>query len=450
MSLRLLHYSDVENAYDDPERIGRLAGLLQSRRDGSTLVFGTGDNTSPGVVPLVARGEQALDFYEAVRPDGETLGNHDFDYGPDRTLELVERSPQPWLCANVDRDGRIFGHSIGIEPWTVLEADGSRVGVFGVTTPKTASFNPNTEDVTFTDPIPAAREAVASLRERDVDHVVCLSHLGRTDERLATAVDVGVVLGGHTHSELVERIDDTLLTRPGVNGRVVYEVLLPDRETRRHEVADGPLDSDVRDALAERKERAGVGEVLAHVHDPIERTETACFRGESRIGNFVADAYRWRADAEVALQNSGGIRSGPALAGDVTLGDLVSVVPFDEPLAVAEVTGAQLRDAFAQGEGSRLDFGEPDWWHAHVSGARVVYDRSARELLEATVNGEPVCDDRTYRLAVSDYVLHTDDEFPALSEADRVELLDTQYEVLAAIARECGVDPRLEGRIRHV
>jgi 2',3'-cyclic-nucleotide 2'-phosphodiesterase (5'-nucleotidase family) len=114
------------------------------------------------------------------------------------------------------------------------------------------------------------------------------------------------------------------------------------------------------------------------------------------------------------------------------------------------VTGAQLRDAFAQGEGSRLDFGEPDWWHAHVSGARVVYDRSAQELLEATVNGGPVSDDRTYRLAVSDYILHTDDEFPALSEADRVELLDTQYEVLAAFAREFGVDPQLEGRIRHV
>jgi hypothetical protein len=74
-----------------------------------------------------------------------------------------------------------------------------------------------------------------------------------------------VVLGGHTHSELVERIDGTLLTRPGVNGRVLLEVALPDREVTHHEVADGPLDAAVRDVLAERML------VLVVDSDPAER-----------------------------------------------------------------------------------------------------------------------------------------------------------------------------------
>ena len=163
MTLRLLHYSDIENAYDDPERIGRLAGSVDAVRDPDTLVFGTGDNTSPGILPLVTRGEQSLDFFRAVDPDADTLGNHDFDYGPDRALELIDRAPQPWICANVERNGGHFGRDGDIYRRRVFDANGTRVGVFGVVTPRTASINPATEDVSFTDPIAAAEEAVETL-----------------------------------------------------------------------------------------------------------------------------------------------------------------------------------------------------------------------------------------------------------------------------------------------
>lgn len=450
MSVRLLHYSDVENAYDDPDRIGRLAGTIADRRDEATLVFGTGDNTSPGILSLVTEGEQALDFFSAVDPDADTFGNHDFDFGPDRALDIVDRAPQPWLCANVERNGGRFGRDSDIRPWQVFDVGGSRVGVFGLVTPRTGSINPATEDVSFTDPYAAAREAVDALRHEGVDYVVCLSHLGRGDETLATEVDVDVILGGHNHAEVVERLDDTLLTRPGVNGEVLYEVTLPEREATRHVVTEGPLDETVRDAMAERLAAAGVDDVVATVDDPVGRTEADCFHGESRVGNFVTDAYRWRTGADVAMQNAGGIRSGPPLAGEVTVGDLISLIPFDEPLVLAEVTGAELKAAFAQGEGSRLGFGEPDWWHAHVSGATVEYDREAEELVSATVDGDPVADDETYTLAIADYLLHSDDEFPALGEHHRVETVDTQYRVLETYAREEGIDPRVEGRIRHV
>jgi len=448
--IRLLHYSDIENAYDDPDRLGRLAGSVDAYRDSDTLVFGTGDNTSPGILPLVTKGEQALDFFHAVGPDADTFGNHDFDYGPDRALELVERAPQPWLCANVERDGEPFGREAGVRPWQIFERDGQRVGVFGLVTPKTASINPSTEDVVFTDPIIAAEDAVADLRREGVDYVVCLSHLGRGDETLAAEIDVDVVLGGHNHAEQIERLGDTLLTRPGVNGAVFFEVTLPDMEVTRHVVADGPRDEWVTAAVETRLTAAGVGEVVATVAEPIERTEVACFHGESRVGNFVADAYRWATDADVGLQNSGGIRSGPSLVGEVTVGDLISLIPFDEPLSIAEVTGRELRELFRQGEGSRLGFGEPDWWHAHLSGARIEYERATDTLTEATVGGEAIDPERTYRLALADYLLHSDDEFPVVGMDHRVETTRTQYEVLADYARAEGIDPAVEGRVRHV
>jgi 2',3'-cyclic-nucleotide 2'-phosphodiesterase (5'-nucleotidase family) len=460
MAPRLLHYSDIENAYDDPDRIGRLAGLLTARRDAETLVLGTGDNTAPGVLALVTRGAQALDFYRAVEPDAETFGNHDFDFGPERTRDIVRDSPQRWLTANVRANGDRFGRADGVERTAVFEVADARVGLFGVTDPTTPSLNPKATGLTFSDPIAAAREAVADLRERGVDHVVALSHLGRGDETLAAEVDVDVILGGHVHAERVERVHDTLLTRPGVNGEVVLEVSLPDRSVTRHEVADAPRHEGVAGALRARMATAGVHHPVAHVAEPIERTEKTAFRGESRVGNFVADAYRWaalEADAAdglprervVALQNSGGIRAGTALDGDVTLADLISLVPFEEPVAVVELSGERLRETFAQAAGSRLGFGHPEWWHAHLANAHVTYDFERHAVVDARVGGEPLDPDAIYRLATSDYLLHTTNEFPALGEDDRVATLDTQYEVLAAYARTVGIAPELEGRIVH-
>jgi len=455
---RLLHYSDVENAYDTPERIGRLAGTLRERRAADperALVCGTGDNIAPGVLALTTRGAQALDFFEAVGTDVETFGNHDFDFGPERTRELVAESPQQWVTANVEEAGSRFAaeHTL---PWTVREAGGATVGFVGVTSALTASINPEAKDLGFTEPVRAAREAIADLRaERAPDYVVALSHLGRDDERIAAETNVDVVLGGHLHAETVERFDDTILTRPGVNGAVCFEVLPETGEVRRHAVDDGPLHADLADNLRERMAAAGLDEVVAHVADPVERTEAACFHGESRIGNFVADAYLWAGNravedgVDLALQNSGGVRSGPPLAGDVTVGDLVSVVPFEEPAVVLELDGAALRAVLAESGGSDVGFGAPDWWHGHVAGAELVYDYAGHDLVDAHVGGDPIDDDRTYRLVTAAYLLHTADEFPTLTGLERVATLDTQYQLLVDYARACGIDPTIEGRVER-
>ncbi len=450
--LRLLHYSDIENVYDDPGRVGRLAGLVSSLDGDDALIVGTGDNTSPGVLSLVARGRQSLDFFDAVDADLDTFGNHEFDYGPDETRALLADAPQTWVSANVyDEDGDRFGASEGVVPWTVVRVDGDEVGFFGVTDPATGSLNPNAADLSFADPYDAAERAVSELRDADVDYIVALSHLGRADDELARHVDVDLILGGHVHSERVDRVDGTLITRPGVNGEALLEVELDadGARARRHDPSDAHCDDRLAAAVESRMAEAGLDGVVATVDDPIERTETTVFGGECRVGNFVADAYRWVADADVGLQNSGGVRTGPSLAGKVTTVDLISLVPFGEPVVAAELTGEELRAAFDQLGGDAVDFGEDHWWHGHVSGAQVVWDDARDELIEATVGGEPIDADATYRVATSEYLLHSDHEFPAITERHRAGEYRIQHEALVAYARSVGVDPALEGRIRR-
>jgi 2',3'-cyclic-nucleotide 2'-phosphodiesterase (5'-nucleotidase family) len=442
MTVRIFHYSDLENVYDSPAKAGRLASVLRNR--GDALAAGSGDNTSPGVLSLVTKGRQALDFYDAVQPDVETFGNHDFDYGAAVTAEIVAESPQTWVSTNVTRDGERID---GAVPWTILEADGAQVGFLGVLDDSTPALNPMASDLTVTDPLGATRAASDELRDAGADYVVALSHLGRTDEELAAATDVDAVLGGHIPAERIERIDGTLLTRPGSGGEVVLEVDLATGDVTRHPVADAPVFGPVAEALRTRMEQTGLDDTVGRVDQPLERTESTLFRGESRIGNFVADAYRWEAGTDVALQNAGGVRDGPAIAGEVTVADLVSVVPFEEPVSVAALTGAELLDVFRGANGGSLGFAEPDWWHAHVSGAELAWNDGTDELVEARVNGDPVVRDRTYTLATTDYLFYSDDEFPALDEAHRVDRLGVQHEVLAAYAREHGIDPEIEGRV---
>jgi 2',3'-cyclic-nucleotide 2'-phosphodiesterase (5'-nucleotidase family) len=168
----VLQYSDLENAYDDPERIARLAGLLGERRGDDTLLVGSGDDLAPGVLSLTTRGGCALPFFEAVRPDVETFGNHDFDYGLDRTLETVGDSPQQWISANVSDEGTRFGAAEGVTSSTVLETDDGRVGFIGVTDPATTDMTPAAGALDITDPIEAIEQELEELRSR-AEYRVC-------------------------------------------------------------------------------------------------------------------------------------------------------------------------------------------------------------------------------------------------------------------------------------
>ena len=455
----LLHHSDIENVYDDHERAARLAGLLASHEG---LVVGTGDDTAPGVLPLVTQGRQSIPFFEGAGTAVETFGNHDFDFGVAATRDLVADAPPTWVTVNVrDEDGRPFDHHDGVEPWVVRTVDDARVGLFGVTDPATDSLNPAAADLSFDDPLPAAREAVDTLRDR-VDYVVALSHLGQGDDDLARVDGVDAVLGGHVHSRRVETVgdDDTLVTRPGVNGEAIVVVdLSPDGAAGELvEIGDGdaarddsvtPRDDGVAAALADRTSEAGLDEVVAEVAGRLERTEATIHGGESRIGNLVADAYRWAAGTDVGLQNAGGIRLGDALSGPVTLADCIGVVPFEEPVVVCEVTGAELRALAREMSASVVDFGDPDWWHGHVSGLELVFDTESETVRRLRVGGEPVADDRTYTLATAEYLLHSDHEFPTLSERHRAGEHGIQHEVLAEFLREHGAS-EVEGRISLV
>jgi 2',3'-cyclic-nucleotide 2'-phosphodiesterase (5'-nucleotidase family) len=479
--LRLLGYSDLESAYDDPGRVGAIAGLLARRRDERTLVVGAGDNTALGTLALLTDESraQALPFFEAVEPAVDTFGNHDFDHGAAWAGEWAGRVPATYCCANVsgaDGDTPETGSREGVDgvpDGTVVERDGHRVGIVGVAHPDTADICGTVDELGFGDPVAAANDALAELGP--VDYRVVLAHCGAEDPTVARGVDADVVLGGHLHSRRVGRFDDTLLVRTAGGGTELVEVTLGGEspaggtDVAFHDVDPASFDPkstsaveadgggrgashrttaprSVAETYRERRAALGVDEVVARVDDPLVRTERERFGGESRVGNFAADAMRASAGARLGLFPGGSVRTGDPITGAVTVDDVVSVCPFAGPVVELELDGAGLRAVLA--EAAHPHPGDRGWVQFHVSGGRVVWTTES-ELARATVEGEPLDTDRTYRVAAPEYVV-TIESFGPLCRDNVVAEHAEQWRALVAHARNGGLDVECEGRIDRV
>jgi len=481
VSPRIVHYSDVENAFDRPERIGRLVGTIERVRERGTeegggadaLVVGTGDETAPGALAIERRGRQALPFFERVAPDAETFGNHDFDFGLADAREVVGESAVPWVSANVRGDSGSFAD---VDPARVVERDGDRVVLVGVTGPDVSV--PRAVDVA--DPVDAVRETWAGL---DADWLVVLAHVGDAVAReLARTTAADAVLAGHVHDRTRERVDGTLLVRPGANGRVVWEVGLADPvvgddsdeggdrddseggpavTARAHDVTDGPLDETIAERMRDQLAETGHVEVVASVDAPVPRDRAACLRGECALANLATDALRWVADADVAHVDSRGLRDGPPIGPEVTDADLVGVAPFAAGVFVATLSTADLLALVGESvHPDGVDGRDGEVWTGQVAGLALRRDpdagetkvfRAGRRLGVADDGGSVRVDERReLRLATNGYVVYTD-EFETMRPADARELHGLQYDAFVAYAR--GVDefaPGPDGRIGYV
>ncbi|WP_049922727.1 bifunctional metallophosphatase/5'-nucleotidase [Halopiger djelfimassiliensis] len=453
MSLRLLHYADIENAYDDPERIGRLASVVRRRRDETTLVCGAGDTTAPGVLARETDGKHACRFFRAVDPDVSTFGNHEFDLGAESLRELVAATPQQWVTANIRvGDGaRPFAAERGVQRTAVVSAGTERVGVVGVSDPRSIRDHPVADGVTVVDPLEAAADAVDACLADGVDFVVVLSHVGTIDDELARLEGVDAVLGGHVHDVRSNVVAGTPVVHVGERAELVSEVRLTEGtpEVVLHRVPDAPVATDVETAYRELFAEIGLDETVVTLETPVARN-TAARYPESRVGNTVADAYRWAAGADVAVCHAGMFRAGPPLSGDVTVGDLRSLTPFDNEIHATQLTGAELVTLFENLATPSTGAKEPDVI-AHVSGASLSWRRTAAdiELVSATVAGTSPDPEAAYEVAAPSFAFASG-SFPPLAR-DRIETTHGhQRDVLVEYVRRHGFRSKRDGRMEAV
>ena len=479
-TVTLLHDTHLHGTFGDDEgaSIARYMALAGDRKDvrGDALFIGNGDDIAPSLLSGVFRGEHMIEVLNASPLDVNTLGNHEFDYGPDQLRELIEDSDFPWVSANV-RDiasGEPFAADLGVELFTTFDVGGVDVAVTGlgpVGMETITSLGDETEQI---DPLVAMEEVVPQMQAA-ADLVVVASHLGGDDAlEVAAEVDgIDAIVGDH-HAEVLERpevINNTIVSFVGdefdflgeINIHLDDDADVVGHSFTLHEITtaiepDPAIQTIVDDYNAQLDEELNVviGErtVTWDTRRPIVRNE------EAAIGNFIADSMREFHDADIAVQNSGGIRADTTFEpGDITRREVAEILPFDNYVVKAEIDGWVIEEML---EHSVSDFPDSDGRFLQVSGIEMTFDATnpvGERVTEATLNGDAIDPDATYTIATNDFTLGGGDAYDMLADEATVIVGAEGGPLLSAFIietiedmTEAGqtVDTDVEGRITRL
>ncbi len=448
-------------------RVAALRKRIQAESPHTLLVL-AGDTISPSVASNIFRGRQMIAVWNAAGLDLAVLGNHEFDFGDAALLELIRESHFTWLAANVvDRKThKPFG---GLKPYVLREIGGVKIGFLGLLTPETAHSSKPGAEVEFLDPAKTAARLVPEMRARGAAVIVAITHLNMPeDKQVARAAAIDLILGGHEHSVLQSLAGRTPIFKMGSDARNLGRIELNLSPQGKLESLDWEV-IPVTSGLPEDPETAAVvaeyeKKLASELDLPVGRTrveldarqQTSRSR-ETNLGSFVADTYRAATRADVALINGGSIRSNTTYGpGPLTKRDILSILPFENPIVTVEVSGAVLRAALEHGVSSIGQESEPGFF-PQVSGLRFAYDarrRAGSRVTAVTVNGQPLEERKTYRLATSTFLLDGGDGYTMFRNA-RVLIKPEEGPVepavvMAALAAAGEIAPQTDGRIQRL
>lgn len=431
-SLVILYENDVHCAIDG---YARVAGLRDAMRDtADVLLVSSGDYLQGSVAGAISKGGYVIDIMKAVGYDAITLGNHEFDYKFPRLRELMSQLRCSVVSANLMdlRSGKPL-----YAPYCIKRVGKRKVAFIGVTAPSTM----NTERFAFIDDsgeliytlMPEKTYALVQMaadkaRAEGADYVFVLSHLGeeKTDENVdshglvSNTRGIDMVFDAHTHSlrpaDTVLNLDGkpVVVTQTGSEFANIGKCLITPKGgitlsmmpvagiTQSNKAVAKAIDKVKKDMDRVTSRVVGRADYVLRILDDAD--EYLVRYAETNAADLVTDAFRTATGAEIAITNGGGMRNQPK-AGDLTYGDFIRLLPYDNLLQVVEAKGSTIVELLRQNT-ANMSYDNGNF--PQVSGLRYTIHTGVHAVTDVEVlqeNGkyaliEP---DRTYRLCTIDY-----------------------------------------------
>jgi len=381
----ILFTSDVHSAVDSGWTYSGLDVIRRElvARGSHVILVDNGDSIQGEPLATMTSGGAVIDLMNALGYDIATIGNHEFDYGMERFLELARTANFPYISCNFNKSGELV-----FEPYIIKEAGGRKIAFVGITTPWTlrsstpAHFMDENGNFVYgfmqgnegKDLYAAVQKAVDEARAEGADYVVAMAHLGNVAEHspytyadvIENTSGIDVLIDGHSHDLEQVRMKNKLgqevlrsacgtkleaigYVRISAEGGISTGLYKWNNDISALELLglESPMNEAVRKAREELS--AALAEVVAKsevdllTRDPA--TDIRLVRNqETAIGDFCADAYRYVSGADIAFVNGGGVRS-DLRRGDITKEDILKVHPFGNMLSVCEATGREILDA---------------------------------------------------------------------------------------------------------
>ncbi len=433
-SIVILYENDAHCGIDGYTKIAGLRDAINHSDTAYAAAVCCGDFLQGNTTGAISKGQYIVDILRYMDYHALTLGNHEFDYGVPRMIELLEQVGTPVVCANLYDAGEpqpLFA------PYVIHRYGNKRVAYVGACTPETMilegySFY-DTNGILLYDLKPKnfyqlIQQAVDAARAEGADYVVLLSHVGETPQSMGFSSyrlvnntrGIDIVLDGHSHEIIenakVKNLDgkEITVTQTGTQFANVGKLLIsPDGRftTQLIKSKDIPYENKNITAITDsirQMVKAVTSQVVAHSDYTLvvsDENDQWVVRGqETNAGDLVADAYRYAMKADIGFENGGGIRN-DILAGDITYGDIIGMLPYDNTLRRIMVSAEQLKQMLTRCTAlvPVLDGNFPQ-----CSGLRfTIHSKSHTvsdiEILQADGTYAPIDMQRNYSVALTNY-----------------------------------------------
>ena len=506
-SLNILHINDLHSRIESINRfdstcsaedetegkcfggVARVATKINELRDAlnaagaNVITLDAGDQFQGSLMYSTYKGAVEAEMMERIGFDAMAVGNHEFDDGPDGLADFLDKVSFPVISGNIDvsANNRLAGR---VQSHVVLDVGGEQVALVSVLATDTVETSSPGDTVVFTDEIEHLTAKVAELEAAGINKIIALTHVGLpTDIAIAEAVPgIDVVVGGHSHTYLsasdpkrrgayptwVNNPDGTLVPIVQAYAYSKYvghlEVDFDDEGNVIFAAGDTiVLDASVEpdaEIIARVAELAGPIEelkskVVASTSAEIDGARENCRAQECAMGNLVADAMLERTKNQgvtIAIQNGGGLRASID-AGDVTMGEVLTVLPFQNTLATFQMDGAGIVAALENGV-SQVEDGAGRF--PQVSGMKFTWDPNAEpgsrivDVMVADGDGFAAIDAaKTYSVVTNNYVRNGGDGYRMFKSAENAYDFGPGLEEVVAeyLAEKGPYEPYLDGRI---
>ncbi len=469
-TITILHTNDIHSRVEENmDSIGyaKLAALLKQQKAASpnTIMVDAGDTFHGQTIANLVQGESIVKIMNMIGYDVMTAGNHDFNYGSARLIELTKQAAFPVLGANVKKaDGsRLLGDHL------VKEVDGLKIGFFGLTTPETAfkTHPKNVEGITFADPVQEAKAQVAQLKGK-ADVIIAVSHLGvdaasiDTSKKVTEQVpEIDLIIDGHSHTVMEKgmMVGNVLIAQTGEYSKNIGKIQLTFEGGKltgktaslisRKDADHVQADQAVLDIISsvKKEQEAVLSQVVGSTSVKLVGDREVVRKSESNLGNLITDAMLNETGADVAIMNGGGIRASIE-AGQVTKGQIITVLPFGNYIQTKKMKGSDIQAALEHGvSGYPGDSGG----FPQVSGITFEFDAAqpaGKRVTSVSFKGKPLDADQSYLLATNDFMSAGGDQYTMFKNYPIANDFSSLEESLITYMKKIGsAAPKVEGRI---
>ncbi|MEL6889341.1 MAG: 5'-nucleotidase C-terminal domain-containing protein [Pseudomonadota bacterium] len=426
----------------------------------NVVVLDAGDPFQGSLFYTTYKGAAEAEFMEAIGYDAMAVGNHEFDDGPPKLAEFIDAVSFPVISGNLDLSASdLLKDRVGNH--VVLEVGGKKIGVISALATDTVETSSPGPNVVFQNEIEALAADVATLEGEGVDIIIALNHVGlNKDLAIAEAVPgIDVVIGGHSHTLMTNGDDETPAYPTMVGDTPVAQAYAYTKYLGHLTVTfddDGNatassgdpmlLDASVEPDAAFIARIAEMGapieemktRVVAEAAEAIEGGRDVCRAMECPMGSLIADAMLDRVKdqgIEIAIQNGGGIRASID-SGEITMGEVLTVLPFQNTLSTFQVSGSAILAALENGVGQIEDGAGRFPQVAGMSYAFDVSKPAGERVSDVMVGGAPIDMDKLYGVVSNNYVRNGGDGYAMFVDAENAydfgpDLADVTAEFLA-------------------